>query len=58
MGESPPICRDYVYTGRPHTNIIEHNSKFKKFSVMFFQWKETKKRETRKNQYLSESKNQ
>ena len=58
-GESPPVCREHVDTGRPHTSIIEHNTLFTKFSVMFFQCNEKKQKNLKleKNQYLSKSKN-
>ena len=35
MGETLPVCREQVHTGRPHTR--KDNSIFKKPDVMFFQ---------------------
>ena len=35
MGETLPVCREHVHTGRPHTR--KDNSIFKKPDVMFFQ---------------------
>ena len=37
MGESPPICREHIHTGRPHTQIIDKKAAFSKNLECFFQ---------------------
>ena len=55
MGETRPVCREKIHTGRPHTRT--DYGTLKKSNVTSFERKKTKNLKLEKNQYLNESKN-
>ena len=55
MGETRPVCREKIHTGRPHTRI--DYGTLKKSNVTSFERKKTKNLKLEKNQYLNKIKN-